>query len=533
MKKELAYNIIDILNTIQEAVRQMREQYAADNMESFYSLSVDVRDGLLAVQQVARQETTEGSRIRLADACTCALESLKDIKNFALDSPQKVVWKLDYELASIVEVTAMQFYYWGIVNEYPEEHGAFKRFLLETETFKLLRMTEQEYEYDLSIMVTGYNHLDFTTQCIESILKQLPRKIKYQLILLNHGSTDDTKDFFEKLDSVKVINIAINGIMPLAENKAISRGRYYLWISNDIVIGHNAIENLYRCIAEHPQYGFIVPTTPNVSNFQMIPAEYNSRREFEEFAEQNNIYDERKHEQRVRLCTPAHLMSSEIWTKLMFSLYEDLCCNKNVFSYIDDKYSLWMRRNNYKCILAKDAYCHHFGSVTLKHDLGKQLEQQKFYQEGRQDFFETYGVDPWGIGFCYDLELFNYWKINAIDNAVILGINCGLGSNSLKVKEIMREKGAKNITLYNATQKKSYLQDLQGVSDKAFSFDRLTDIVAETGRKKFNYVVIEGKISHSEGKTVEKLLEEANIQYDEMAVRTSETTWQIVKGSIN
>jgi len=110
-----------------------------------------------------------------------------------------------------------------------------------------------------------------------------------------------------------------------------------------------------------------------------------------------------------------------------------------------------------------------------------------------------------------------------------LGINCGLGSNSLKVKEILREKGAEHVTLYNATQEVRFLEDLKGVSDKAFSCNELSDIVANTGVKKYNYVVVEGKLLNSYGKTVQQMLKEAGILYDELAVRVSETSWQIIK----
>lgn len=531
MNIELAYSILDILQTMQDAAKQMKQQYSAGNMELFNSLSMDLWDGLFAVQQTARQEIPEESRIRLADACTCAMESLKDIKYYVLTAPQKVEWKLEYELMPIIETATIQFYYWGIVYEHPEEHAAFRQYLAETDTFEILRTPDVEnaYEFDLSIMVIGYNHLDYTIQCVESIKRNLPSQITSELIVYNHGSSDSTKEYFEQDKDIRVINVAVNGVMPFSTNKANMRGRYFLNVSNDIIIGEHAIENLYRCITEHPQYGYVVPSTPNVSNLQTIPVQYKTQEEFLEFAKRNNIYAERRHEQRTRLCNPLHIMKSRVCARLSWDMYEEKCCSIHPMSFPDDKNSLWMRRNGYKCILAKDAYCHHFGSVTLKHDLGNEREQQQFYLEGIRDFYEKYGVDPWGLGFCYDPQLFDKWEISAIDKATVLGINCGLGSNSLKVKEILREKGAEHVTLYNATQELCFLEDLKGVSDKAFSCNELSDIIANTGVKKYNYVVVEGKLLNSYGKTVQQMLKEAGILYDELAVRVSETSWQIIK----
>lgn len=531
MNIELAHNILDILQTMKDAAKQMKQQYSAGNMEMFNSLSMDLWDGLFAVQQTVKQEVPKESRIRLADACTCAMESLKDIKYYVLAAPQKVEWKLEYELAPIIETATIQFYYWGIVYEHPEEHAAFRQYLAETDTFEILRVPEMNdtFEADLSIMVAGYNHLDYTIQCVESIKRNLPSQITSELIVYNHGSSDGTKEYFEQDGDVRVINVAVNGVMPFITNKANMRGHFFLNVSNDIVIGEHAIENLYRCIAEHPQYGYVVPSTPNISNLQTIPVQYKTQEDFFEFARKNNLYAEKRHEQRTRLCNPLQIMESRIWTRLVFDMYEEKCCNMRRMSFPDDKNSLWMRRNGYKCILAKDAYCHHFGSVTLKHDLGKAQEQQQFYLEGRRDFFKKYGVDPWGLGSCYDLQLFDKWEIPLLDKATVLGINCGLGSNSLKVKEILREKGAEHVTLYNATQEVRFLEDLKGVSDKAFSCNELSDIVANTGVKKYNYVVVEGKLLNSYGKTVQQMLKEAGILYDELAVRVSETSWQIIK----
>lgn len=529
MNQELAYNILEILQTMQEAAKQMQQQYIADNIQEFNSLSMDLWDGLTAVKEIAVQEVPTGSRIRLADACICALESLKDIKMFVITNPEKVEWKLEYELTPIIETTAIQFYYWGIVYEHPEEHKAFRQYLTESDTLGILRSSDAKntYEFDLSIMVTGYNHLDYTIQCVESIMRNLPSKITCELIVFNHGSSDNTKEFFEQLDNIKVINVAVNGVMPLVTNKAIMRGRFCLNVSNDIVIGEHAIENLYRCIAEHPQYGYVVPSTPSVSNLQSIPVQYTTQEGFYEFARENNIYTERRHEQRTRLCNPLHIMESRTCAKLNLDMYEDKCCNTQPMSFPDDRNSLWMRRNGYKCILAKDAYCHHFGSVTLKHDLGKEKQQEKFYLDGRKDFLEKYGVDPWGLGFCYDYDLFHTWEIPCTDNAYVLGINCGLGSNSLKVKEILWEKGAKGVILHNGTQEERFLQDLKGVSDEAFSFGKLSEIIAKTGRKNYNYIVVEGTVVGSKPNNIVQEIIDAGLVFEELAYKTPQGRWKI------
>ena len=532
MDQELAYNILDILQTMQDAAKQMKNQYTAGKINEFNSLSMDLWEGLTAVREIAVQNVPEESDIRLKDACDCALVSLKDIRLFTITEPKKVEWKLKYELTAIIETMKMQFYYWSVVKENPVKKEEFREFLTETDAFKLLKIPEEKREYavDLSIQVIGYNHLDYTKQCVESVLKNLPENITTEIVVFNHGSSDDTKSYFEKIPEVKVINVAVNGVMPGVFFAAAGRGKYHVSISNDVIIGKNAIKNLYHNMKEHGEYGYIVPSTPGISNLQPIPAKYNNWEEFENFVANNNIYNELQHEQRVRLCNPLDAMPSELLLRSCLDEYVNIWCAKNTMSFPDDKISLWMRRHRYKCILAKDAYCYHFGSVTIKKELGNIEEQQHFYKEGRKIFKSIYGVDPWGTGFCYNYNLFQTWEIPPIDGANILGINCGLGSNSLKVKEVMREKGAQNVILYNVTQEDRFLEDLKGVSDYAFTFSCLSEIGEMTGRREFDYIVVDDPIAGVPCEKIAQTIENAGITYTEIAYNNiTDDKWEIYK----
>ena len=534
MKTETVYDILNMLQTMQDAVKQMKEEYVNQNLGMFNTLSMDLWDGLLTVQDMFKADAPTDDRNRLAEACICALASLKDIRILSVKHSEKTEWKLEYELLAVIETMALQFYYWYIVNKQPEMREIFLTFVANSETFRILRRISKDckFEFDLTICVTGYNHLSYTKQCVNSILENLPRGISYELILINHGSTDGTKEYFESIKGARVINIAVNGALPGVYIKAF-KGRCILSVSNDVIIGTNAISNLYRCVTENRDYGYIVPSTPAVSNLQTIPAAYDNGEQFLKFTAQNNIYNERRHEQRVRLCNPATMVPTSVYLQYLMSMYVDIFCYGNMLLFPDDRLSLWMRRNGYKNILAKDAFCHHFGSITIKRDIEKQEEKQLFYQDGRKAFYDRYGIDPWGPGFCFDPGLFDEWEISVTDHAVILGINCGLGSNSLKLKEVLKEKGAVDTKLYNCVQQKRYLKDLQGISDKAFLFFELGDIINMIERRQYNYIVAEEPI---QGTTQESPVEDilnAGLEFDELAYKSPDGKWRIVKRDIS
>lgn len=142
-------------------------------------------------------------------------------------------------------------------------------------------------------------------------------------------------------------------------------------------------------------------------------------------------------------------------------------------------------------MLVKDAYCHHFGSITIKDEIKAQGEQQTYLQ-GRQDFYNAFHVDPWGKGMCYDRLLFEKLPCNKTSPVKILGINCGLGSNSLKIKELLKEKVHNTqCTLCNYTSEAEFLEDLTGISDKAQLFFSWDEFNVCNQEERFDYILVE------------------------------------------
>ena len=65
---------------------------------------------------------------------------------------------------------------------------------------------------EVSMVVVCYNNLEYTRKCIDSIL--LYTDILYELIVVNNGSTDDTKEYLEAIsimeDNCKTITLDKN-----------------------------------------------------------------------------------------------------------------------------------------------------------------------------------------------------------------------------------------------------------------------------------------------------------------------------------
>lgn len=418
------------------------------------------------------------------------LSSLENVRKLRYVDKEYALKKIRFELIPLVENMRMDFHYYTWVYPDDKRRAAYPDEELR-EYFRNPYLEEAKktgkYKYDLSIFVTGYNKLEYTKLCVESLMLHLPQVPTYEIIFLNHGSSDGTKEYFESKKPDKQLDIAVNGGGAVALYRIVE-GKYVLQISNDIIVTKNSIDNMYKCITSDNKIAWVVPATPHVSNHQSIPAEYNDIHGMLAFAEKNNICDERRWEERVRLCNPMDMRVAENMFKYVYG--RDCASLKGPFP--DDKTSMFFRRAGYKLILAKDAYCYHFGSVTLKDELKN--NEKKTYAKGRIDFIKKYGMDPWGYGFGYDDKLFEKLKIDKTGEVSILGINSGLCSNILKIKDLLKERvNNRDVWMTSVSFYKMNEKDMREICDETIIADDWSLFRGESKRK-YDYILVENDV---------------------------------------
>ena len=100
---------------------------------------------------------------------------------------------------------------------------------------------------DLSIIVPVYNYVDLIEENIQSILNQ-KTDFSYELILVDDGSTDGSRDIVLKYQSRKNVKVILQQNKGIAEARNIgidnAAGRYLMFIDCDDVIHENMIETL-------------------------------------------------------------------------------------------------------------------------------------------------------------------------------------------------------------------------------------------------------------------------------------------------
>jgi len=112
-------------------------------------------------------------------------------------------------------------------------------------------------KFDLSIIIVSYNTKKITIDCLNSIINSLKdSSLKYEIIVVDNGSKDDSVPAIKKLKSkIKNQNVNISIIenktnigFGKANNKAAKNANsdYLLFLNSDIIVLNSAIEKLYN-----------------------------------------------------------------------------------------------------------------------------------------------------------------------------------------------------------------------------------------------------------------------------------------------
>lgn len=484
--QELAEQVFASLDTAIEAEEQLLQYANQGKIGEFAEVSSLLLETFSTIEKVSGELVQEERALSLDKAIPSIIDSINRIIKLFVGDYERSLMKIEFELIPLTEECRLNFYYWGMVfGDKEKERVYLEKDIHELDGNKYVEESVRtgEWKYDLSIMVLSYNKLDYTKKCIESLMRNYPRGLRTELILVNHGSTDGTKEYFEEINPDKQIDILINGGGMLLVHRIVE-GKYLLSISNDVFVQRNAIRNMYECMTSDSTVGFVVPTTPNVSNLQTIPLSYNSEEELKKVVKKNNILNSDRWEQRTRLCDPISMVSTAILAKHKPSAR---FFSKNVFSFPDDAFSLLCRRNGYKMFLLKDSFCHHCGSITLKSDA--EVSSLASYNQGRERFFLKYGIDPW-YKCCYSAALFGTIEVNKRGQVNILAVNGGYGSNGLKIKELLKENVSNtSVYLKYLLTDEQYYEDVRYLGNQVEIVDSI--MLLKSDINLYDYLVVE------------------------------------------
>lgn len=121
---------------------------------------------------------------------------------------------------------------------------------------------------DLSIVIVNMNTKDLTLECVESIRKE-GSDLKWEIIMVDNGSTDGSVEAFKKLDkemdNFTFIGNKKNEGYGKANNQGIriAQADYVILLNNDTVVKKNALKELYEFAKKKKDAGVVAPRLLN------------------------------------------------------------------------------------------------------------------------------------------------------------------------------------------------------------------------------------------------------------------------------
>ncbi len=277
-----------------------------------------------------------------------------------------------------------------------------------------------------SIVILTFNQLDYTKLCIESI-RQYTAEGSYELIVVDNHSTDGTVDWLSEQTDIRTIFNSQNLGFPKGCNQgmAIATGDTILLLNNDIIATHNWLTNLMSCLYSSSDIGAVGPVTNNCSNYQVVPASYQSANELHNFACRHNTSLPELWEERLKLVGFCLLIKREVINQIGF--LDEVFTPGN---FEDDDYSVRIRRAGYRLMLCRDTYIHHFGSTSFRE---KQEEYVQLLEQNCRKFEAKWGYNPHHtLAIRHDI-------IDLIDDSPdagmrVLEVGCACGGTLLQIK---------------------------------------------------------------------------------------------------
>ena len=245
----------------------------------------------------------------------------------------------------------------------------------------------------ISIIVLCYNQLDYTKQCVESILNYTAYP-NYELILVDNNSTDDTAEYLssvaKKSDKIKLVLNQTNRGFAGGNNDgiAVSDGEYIVLLNNDTVITKGWLTGLLKHYQEDGSVALVGPVTNSIGNEGKILVDYSSIHEMPAFAhEYTSMHMGEEYPHRGILAMFCLMISRDFYEKA-----GPLDEKYGIGMFEDDDYSTAAMKMGYKIIMAEDVFIHHYGTVSFK-----KLENEtymKIFNENRK-YFETKWSTKW------------------------------------------------------------------------------------------------------------------------------------------
>lgn len=275
-----------------------------------------------------------------------------------------------------------------------------------------------------SIIVLAHNQLEYTKKCLESIRKNTTN-IEYEIIVVNNGSSDNTKEYLELQEDIIVINNEKNLGFSKGNNIGFekAKGKYVVFLNNDTIVTKNWLFNMVNYLDENSTVGAVGPVTNNISGSQQISVNYNLENQSNLDTFVNNLLRVKKSSSTLRLVGFCLVVRKRILSEI--GVFDE---EFEVGNYEDDDLCLRILEYGYSLKIVHNSFVHHYGSITFKNE---KINYENHMETNKIKFIEKWGFDP----SYYMNARPEIARLVSKDSKKILDIGSGMGALSLFLKD--------------------------------------------------------------------------------------------------
>lgn len=233
----------------------------------------------------------------------------------------------------------------------------------------------------VSIVIPVHNNAKYTKACVESI-RRTTKRGDYELIIVDNGSDEATKQYLETLDATIITNEKNEGFAK-AVNQGLrkSRGTYYFMLNNDTVLYPGWLNRMVAAFDDRT--GAVGPVSNYVMGRQRVVV---GRKQ----ATPEQIHNIVSAQNRGQTAEAEFLIGFALMVSKAAADKVGLL-DERFFAGSDDlDYSLRLRLAGYKLKIAEDVFVYHAGHRTSQSLLHKSDE---FFEQANSEFFKKWSEE--------------------------------------------------------------------------------------------------------------------------------------------
>ncbi|RQW20890.1 glycosyltransferase [Bacillus sp. C1-1] len=274
-----------------------------------------------------------------------------------------------------------------------------------------------------SIIILTYNQWSLTKLCLDSLFEHTDQSM-IEIIVIDNGSTDETKSHLEKEERITFIANDHNKGFAGACNQgaALAKGNELLFLNNDTIVTSQWLTRMQQTLDSDRHIDLVGPVSNYVSGEQLIQDPYQSLEDIDAYAKKrHDLYDNQK-KYVMRLVGFCLLVRKAVFDQI--GGFDEQFA---IGSFEDDDFCLRAIQSGSRLAIALDAHVHHHGHATFTGS--PEINFNQTYAENYARY-----VKKWGT----DLSYFMHGRPELVqvvpqDAKRILDIGCGAGATGLQL----------------------------------------------------------------------------------------------------